>query len=83
MFISAKGYIGLAPSLVKDGDIIVVLYGGRVPYILRRVDTIPVDGITKPTYQLVEDSRVAGLMYGEAITMLDKGELREEEFTLV
>lgn len=80
MFISAKGYIGLAPSKVKEGDLVCILYGGRIPYILRPVDTATIDGPKKPVCKIVGDSYVPGLMYGEVITMLEQGQLQEEEF---
>jgi hypothetical protein len=35
-FVTArKGYIGLAPPIAKNGDVVCVLLGGEVPYILR------------------------------------------------
>jgi hypothetical protein len=32
---TAKGYFGFAPTGCLEGDVVVVLYGGRVPYVLR------------------------------------------------
>jgi hypothetical protein len=32
---SGDGMVGLCPHYAKPGDVIVVLYGGRVPYLLR------------------------------------------------
>ena len=37
MFVSSKGFIGLAPWNAKEGDIISVIFGGCTPYILRKV----------------------------------------------
>lgn len=34
-FMSIKGYVGLGPAHLQPGDIICVLLGARVPYILR------------------------------------------------
>ena len=36
-FVSDDGFIGLGPADVKVGDIVVILMGGRVPFILREV----------------------------------------------
>ena len=33
---SLCGYIGLAPKDVRQGDAIVVLFGGAVPFIIRK-----------------------------------------------
>jgi hypothetical protein len=42
---TAKGYIGWAPELPKEGDLIVLMPGGKVPYDLRPVQS---DQDTKP-----------------------------------
>jgi hypothetical protein len=34
-YISKKGYVGMGPVTTSPGDIIVVLIGARVPYVLR------------------------------------------------
>jgi hypothetical protein len=69
-FVTVKGFVGLAPKHVKEGDIIVVFPGARFPYVLRRCD----DGM----YLLVGETFVHGIMYGEFVT-----EQREmEEFVL-
>ncbi|PMD17146.1 hypothetical protein NA56DRAFT_662456 [Hyaloscypha hepaticicola] len=31
-----KGFIGIGPGALREGDFICVMYGGRVPYVLRR-----------------------------------------------
>jgi hypothetical protein len=35
-FFTSHGYIGIGPKHARAGDIIVVLYGAKVPFILRR-----------------------------------------------
>jgi hypothetical protein len=57
-FTTKKGYMGIGPNVLEIGDIVCVLFGGDVPYILR-----PKDGY----YQLVGDAYVHGIMEGEAI----------------
>ncbi|PLB39822.1 uncharacterized protein BDW47DRAFT_102483 [Aspergillus candidus] len=53
-----NGYIGLAPPGAQKGDQVVLLEGGRVPYLLRKVDD--------ESYKLVGECYVHGIMYGEA-----------------
>lgn len=56
-FISKTGFIGLAPMHVIPGDVICIFLRGRTPYVLRRQD----DGV----YELVGETYVHGVMYGE------------------
>lgn len=56
------GYIGLVPPNAEVGDLIVVLFGAAVPYVVRRMPT---------GYLLVGDAFVHGLMYGEALRRRD------------
>ena len=53
-----KGYIGLATQLVQVGDFVVLMEGGKVPFILRAGD--------HHAWELVGDSYVHGIMSGEA-----------------
>ncbi|OTB02997.1 hypothetical protein M426DRAFT_264004 [Hypoxylon sp. CI-4A] len=75
LFISKKGYIGLAPEGAQEGDEIWVLDGGRLPLILRRLDTKPGD-TSEPKYTFVGGSYVHGIMEGEFVeASMKKGEL--------
>lgn len=38
-FVMENGYIGLGPAAMQNGDILCVLFGGSVPYVLRATDT--------------------------------------------
>ena len=58
-FTSKRGYMGLGPQLSGYGYVIVVLLGGKTPYILRK------DG--KAHYRFVGECFVHGLMDGEAL----------------
>lgn len=58
-FITRDGLIGLGPELMKERDILVVLFGGKVPFILR-----PIEG----GYRLIGDCYSPQLMKGEAVT---------------
>lgn len=35
-FATKKGYIGFGPRGMKDGDVLVVLYGADMPFVLRK-----------------------------------------------
>ncbi|RYN85651.1 hypothetical protein AA0119_g11368 [Alternaria tenuissima] len=59
-FVTAAGYMGLGPRCMQPEDIVVVLRGGHIPYILRK----KVDG-----YQLIGQAYVHGIMYGEAVEL--------------
>jgi hypothetical protein len=66
-FITADGHIGMGPFAMQEKDVVVVLFGGPVPYILR-----PKGG----HYELVGECYVHGIMEGKAIYDLkEKGEL--------
>ena len=57
-WVSSQGWIGLGPEGTQDGDVIVILYGADVPFILR-----PVNG----SYKLIGECFVEGIMYGEVL----------------
>jgi hypothetical protein len=67
-FRSPKGYLGMAKRSadLRYTDFIGVLFGANVPFILRKVDN---------HFLLVSDAYVEGLMHGEAIDMMKRGDL--------
>ncbi|KAE8446243.1 hypothetical protein EG329_012329 [Mollisiaceae sp. DMI_Dod_QoI] len=70
-----KRYIGKSfeSGYVKEGDIVCVLLGLKVPIILRKVDE---------HYEVVRVVYVHGLMEGEAIDMLEAGSVQLQDFEL-
>ncbi|KAL2158239.1 hypothetical protein VTH06DRAFT_4559 [Thermothelomyces fergusii] len=52
------GYIGLVSPMAQIGDLVVVIMGATVPYVVRKAEG---------GYLLVGDAFVHGLMYGEAL----------------
>ncbi|KXS94610.1 hypothetical protein AC578_7046 [Pseudocercospora eumusae] len=58
-FVTEMGRIGLGPQLLKKGDQIVILYGSRVPYVLRKHE--------KEAWYVLGECYLHGVMYGEAI----------------
>lgn len=68
-FVTSKGYMGLGPNAMQIGDIVCVLFGCKVPFILR-----PMGGY----YLLVGDSYIHGIMDGEAMAAV----LKERTFVI-
>ncbi|KAH8690999.1 heterokaryon incompatibility protein [Phaeosphaeriaceae sp. PMI808] len=60
-FISHTGFVGLAPMHVLPGDEIVIFMGGKGVYVIR--------GGKEAVYELVGESYVHGIMYGEFLEM--------------
>jgi hypothetical protein len=73
MFVTSKGFIGLAPWNAKKGDLICVLLGGCTPYLLR-----PVSGL----YTLVGEAYVYGIMGGELFGH-EMGHARLRDFEII
>ena len=73
-FATAEEWLGSCLETVLPGDAIVVLYGGKVPYVLRK----QVCG----SYRLVGCCYVDGVMDGEAVGMCERSELVERDFRL-
>ena len=86
IFLTDDGFLGLAPDTIEDGDILCVLSGGDVPFLLRPIrpksnfrmeEAQPTNLCTSDLsimkYYLVGECYVEGLMQGEAIEALHKG----------
>ncbi|KAI9708915.1 MAG: hypothetical protein M1820_003609 [Bogoriella megaspora] len=74
MFRTSKGYFGLGPLQACEGDIIVVLLGGKMPFVLRKV---------LDYYWLLGQCKVDGIMNGEIIQQQQAGEYEFEEFLII
>ena len=57
-----KGYMGLGPSEMQNGDLVAVLLGGSVPFVLH-VEK-------QEQFSLVGESYVHGFMNGEVLKEL-------------
>jgi len=73
LFYTQKGYIGVGPEAMEEGDLCCILFGARVPYILRRVGHQCV---------LVGESYIHGVMRGEIVDIWQNGDLETEYFEL-
>jgi len=74
MFITTRGYFGLGGNEIREGDLCCIVYGSKVPVILRKVEDA--------SYILIGDSYIQDLMQGEALTMMRDGEFKEESFII-
>lgn len=71
---------GLCPHYARVGDVVVILYGGTVPYLLRKVEQQETGG---NDYEFVGECYLEGFMDGHAMSRLEAGEEKEEVFSLV
>ena len=67
------GLIGMASSKAKPGDVVCVLFGGRVPFSLRKVED---------HYNLVGETYVHGFMDGRAVDLANRSELETVDFCI-
>lgn len=72
-FTTESGFMGIGMEAIREGDQVCVLFGGITPFILRKQDE---------THILIGECYVEGLMKGEAIDLLQSGQLMDEEFRL-
>lgn len=73
LLITTSGKMGLGPASTSPGDSVCVLYGGGVPYILRR---------HLCSWELVGDSYFSGLMNAEAVSAQQQGKVTAEIFDI-
>ncbi|KAH7240533.1 heterokaryon incompatibility protein-domain-containing protein [Fusarium solani] len=66
-FVTEDGDMAFGPELAQAGDVVVIIPGGRVPYVLRKVDSS--DGLEDqaPVYEFVGDAFVDCTMVGEKV----------------
>lgn len=58
LYITKKGYLGMGPSQIQPGDVLVVFPGARIPLVLRPT-------AEKDTFTYVGDAYCDGIMDGE------------------
>lgn len=62
-FLGAKGFVGIGPTSMRQGDLVCVIEGAMFPFILREKD--PAESV----YTLVGEAYCDGIMDGEAFHM--------------
>ena len=73
-FITQSGYMGVGPEAMRDGDCVVILFGGKVPYILRRAGS---------RWRFVGDAYVPVLMEGQAVNRWKATKSKATTFEIV
>lgn len=58
MVVTERGHLGLAPKHVQVNDLVVILWGGQLPFLLRK---------SGDYYVLIGETYVDGVMDGEAL----------------
>ncbi|KAI0813012.1 HET-domain-containing protein [Xylaria sp. FL0064] len=71
---SRKGYFVLGPGIMNVGNIVCVLFGGKMPFCLRPCGS---------HYLLVGECYVHGLMKGEAMQLAEQRQLFDKAFNIV
>ncbi|KAL1387573.1 heterokaryon incompatibility protein-domain-containing protein [Phyllosticta capitalensis] len=87
-FEAEGGRTGLCPWKARQGDVIALLHGAKVPYLLRRVERddglgFPVDRESAGVFELVGECYVEGIMHGEFMEECQREERPPQVFTLV
>jgi hypothetical protein len=75
IFRTSTGYLGLGPGCMQKGDVVVVLDGGKVPYMLRPR--------TGSQYAFLGECYVYAIRNGEAYDMAEKRGVGRQMFSLV
>jgi len=73
-FITKTGYLGLGPPNILPGDEVWILFGGQVPFILKRRGGGSQESMGTSTaheYFFVGDTYVCGIMDGETVEHLE------------
>ena len=73
LFRTLGGYFGNGPKAIRKGDLCCVLFGSRIPMILRPEGW---------HYLLVGETYLHGYMHGEAIEKWRRGEVNDQAFEL-
>ncbi|PMD64881.1 uncharacterized protein K444DRAFT_520287 [Hyaloscypha bicolor E] len=74
MVTTEKGHVGMALELSRRGDLVCLLFGCRMPVVLRPEGEY---------FRFMGECYVHGLMFGEGIEAFERGEYQMEKFELV
>ncbi|KAF2812279.1 uncharacterized protein BDZ99DRAFT_518138 [Mytilinidion resinicola] len=61
--ITRRGYVGVVPNMASVGDVVVILKGGRVPFLLHASET------RSSAFRLVGECYVHSIMNGEGLSL--------------
>jgi hypothetical protein len=74
IFLMSNRSYGLGPQCMRAGDVVVVLYEGNTPYVLRRKDN---------RYLFMGQAYVNEIMLGQILQEIYAGERQEQELCVV
>jgi hypothetical protein len=74
MVTTQKGYVGMTLELSRRGDLVCLLFGCRMPVVLRPEGDY---------FRFMGECYVHGLMFGEGVKALERGEYEVEKFELI
>ncbi|KAI1380401.1 heterokaryon incompatibility protein-domain-containing protein [Hypoxylon crocopeplum] len=74
-FVTSGNLMGIGPETMEKGDMVAILFGGRVPYVVRK--------LSNTKYSFIGECYVPGLMAGEAVEEWKKSGRKAEIFNLV
>lgn len=63
LFVAENGSIGICPWMAEKGDLIAILCGGKVPYLLRPIRNVGAEA-NEVSFQLIGECYVMGVMDG-------------------
>lgn len=72
-FSTTSGHVGIGPKVILPGDIVAIIYGSRMPFVLRQ---------SGEYYRMLGDSYVHGIMDGEAVPVGEASGTLHETFTI-
>ena len=75
-FSTTQGNVGSGPATMQEGDVVAILFGARVPFILRPEP----NGNSR--YHIVGDCYIDGMMDGEATQKRGSSKMRTETFRM-
>jgi len=64
-FTTQRGYVGIGPKATEIGDIVTIISGGRVPFLLRKSEML------LGSHRLVGECYIHGIMNGEGLHLKD------------
>ena len=73
LFTTKYGRIGLGPKSLREDDVVVVLFGGKWPFVLREQED---------HYIIIGHSYVHGIMHGEAVRDMETSNVLVKSFDI-
>jgi hypothetical protein len=87
VFTTSSGMVGVCPWTARKGDVITILHGGKVPYLLREVEKVEdrKNGteMERNMFEFVGECFVMGIMNGEYLAKQQENGRASEIFVIV